>query len=67
MDNNADIEITIPKPIDKHPLNTKYRDMHKRCEKPYCKSYKWYGARGIKVCDEWSGKGGEKNFMCCKF
>jgi len=27
--------------------------MKERCYKPYCKEYKWYGARGIKVCDEW--------------
>jgi hypothetical protein len=28
--------------------------MHDRCEKPKASSYKWYGARGIKVCQEWS-------------
>ena len=28
--------------------------MHDRCERPETYSFKWYGARGIKVCDEWS-------------
>lgn len=28
--------------------------MHDRCERPETYSYKWYGARGIKVCSEWS-------------
>lgn len=30
-----------------------WHHMKERCYKPYCKEYKWYGARGIKVCDEW--------------
>lgn len=29
-------------------------DMKKRCNNPNSKNYKNYGARGIKVCDEWS-------------
>ena len=27
--------------------------MKRRCTKPNCKSYKWYGAKGIKICDKW--------------
>ena len=27
--------------------------MKKRCENKNCKSYKWYGAKGVSVCDEW--------------
>lgn len=27
--------------------------MHKRCYQPSCASYPRYGAKGIKVCDEW--------------
>ena len=30
------------------------RDMKQRCYNPNRKDYKWYGGRGIKVCDEWS-------------
>lgn len=28
--------------------------MKQRCNNPNCKAYKYYGARGIKVCEEWS-------------
>jgi hypothetical protein len=31
-----------------------WRGMHKRCSNPNADSYKWYGAKGIKVCPEWS-------------
>jgi len=34
-------------------LHNIWTKMHERCEKEYCKQYKYYGARGIKVCDEW--------------
>ena len=33
-----------------------------RCEKPYSEAYKYYGSRGIKVCEEWSGEHGYENF-----
>lgn len=29
--------------------------MIKRCYNPKCKDYKYYGARGIRVCEEWLG------------
>ena len=35
-------------------LNGVYRAMKSRCNNPHNKRYKDYGARGIKVCDEWS-------------
>jgi len=28
--------------------------MKARCNNPNCRGYKWYGARGIKVCDRWN-------------
>ena len=28
-------------------------DMHQRCKNPRSRSYRWYGARGITVCDRW--------------
>ena len=30
-----------------------HRAMKQRCGNPKDKSYKWYGARGIRVCPEW--------------
>ena len=29
------------------------RDIKRRCYNSNDKSYKWYGAKGVKVCDEW--------------
>lgn len=34
-------------------LYTKWCSMRRRCEETVCKSYKDYGAKGIKVCEEW--------------
>ena len=33
-----------------HVLNV----MHQRCENPKNHDFKWYGALGVSVCDEWS-------------
>lgn len=30
-----------------------WKGMNKRCYNPNCKEFKWYGSKGIKVCDEW--------------
>lgn len=30
-----------------------WQDMKKRCYNPKNKDYKWYGGKGIKVCDDW--------------
>lgn len=30
-----------------------WNGMRQRCCKDNCEAYKWYGGRGIKVCDEW--------------
>ena len=37
--------------------------MKNRCGNPNTKGYKYYGARGIRVCDEWLGKEGVDNFV----
>ena len=34
-------------------LSRIWRNMRERCEKEYSSSYKWYGARGIRYCEEW--------------
>lgn len=36
-----------------HRLYGMYNNMIYRCYKPKCKHFKWYGARGIGICDEW--------------
>lgn len=39
--------------IGKHPLGTVYDSIKARCYNKACKSYKYYGARGIRMADEW--------------
>lgn len=34
-------------------LYSVWKTMKKRCENPNCRSYKWYGAKGVVVCEEW--------------
>ena len=36
-----------------HPLYTVWNGMMKRCNNPKAQNYKWYGAKGIKVCERW--------------
>lgn len=37
--------------------------MVRRCTRTYDKDYKFYGGRGITVCDRWLGRGGFSNFL----
>ena len=37
----------------KEPWYNSYRCMHSRCYRKNDASYKYYGGRGIKVCEEW--------------
>ena len=34
-------------------LYSVWKTMKKRCENKNCKSYKWYGTKGVSVCEEW--------------
>src|SRR5690606_9739947 len=34
-------------------LYTIWKNMKQRCYNPKRNRYKWYGAKGVKVCDEW--------------
>lgn len=45
-----------------NPVYSIYNSMRNRCENPNNNKYKNYGARGIKVCDEWRGENGVYNF-----
>lgn len=40
---------------DKHGerLYKVWQEMKRRCNNPTSRSYKWYGAKGVKVCEEW--------------
>jgi len=43
---------TYPRRVH-HPLYVTWKDMHKRCISPNNGAYKYYGARGIRVCERW--------------
>lgn len=44
------------------PLYKRYVDMKARCYNHNSCNYKYYGAKGIKICDEWLGIDGFKHF-----
>ena len=47
-----------------HPLYRCWASMKNRCyNKNDKRNYEWYGARGIKVCDRWTGDNGFWNFV----
>ena len=37
----------------KTPLYRLWKAMVRRCESEKAHNYRWYGAKGVKVCDEW--------------
>lgn len=37
----------------KHPLYTRWMRMRRRCYSPDAHNFKYYGGRGITICDEW--------------
>lgn len=43
----------LPKGYTSTPLYRAYHDMKDRCTKPKKSNYKYYGGKGIKVCQEW--------------
>ena len=46
-----------------HPLAEIHHGIITRCYNSNAENYHSYGGRGIKVCEEWRGKGGMYNFM----
>lgn len=49
--------------MTKHPLYFVWYDMIRRCYNPDRHNYKYYGGRGIRVCDSWLGKDGFGQFL----
>lgn len=43
-------------------IYTKYKGILARCYNPNGQNYKYYGGKGICVCDEWLGEKGFENF-----
>lgn len=46
-------------------INNIYHSIKRRCYSKSCNNYMNYGGRGIKMCDDWLGKYGFRNF--CKW
>lgn len=52
-------KIKFKKMVTKHSLHNSstygiWRGIHKRCKLLSHPSYRWYGAKGVKVCERWS-------------
>lgn len=58
-----EIESRIKHGLHNHPLYVRWLGMIQRCTNPKSNSYKNYGARGIKVCPQWMGILGLKNYI----
>lgn len=39
--------------LSKTPLYSVWQTMKQRCINPRCRGYRWYGAKGITLCEEW--------------
>ena len=55
------------KPISKDPgwkrTKNSYDAMHSRVRRPDHRAYRWYGGRGITICDRWMGPEGLRHFI----
>jgi len=56
---------TAPEGATAHPLYKRWDHMIERCTSPANKSFRDYGARGIKVCERWLGGDGQKTGFEC--
>lgn len=66
-DENQEVEVNISKSHGTHNkskdrMYSIWKGMRYRCSNPKRPKYKWYGGKGIRVCDEWDGDGGFENF-----
>lgn len=49
--------------LSKTRLYSIYFDMKQRCYNPNNQHYRWYGEKGIDICEEWLGDNGLQNFF----
>ena len=63
MRRHGDYNYTFNDGRSKHYLYKSFCQMHRRCKCPRDQKYYLYGARGIKVCERWSGHKGFLNFI----
>lgn len=51
--------------INTHYLYATYAQMKQRCRNSKAPDYKYYGGRGVKICDRWLMRNGEgfRNFL----
>jgi hypothetical protein len=47
----------------KTPTHNTWMSMHCRCRTPKQVCFRYYGGKGIRVCDRWSGENGYINFL----
>lgn len=59
------VNANLPMARSKMPEYTNWILMRHRCYNPLRKDYKWYGGRGIAVCERWMiGDGVNDGFVC---
>jgi len=51
---NASQSLIIHGQANKSPTYRSWKEMRQRCLNPKSDKWKWYGGRGIKICDQWS-------------
>ena len=49
--------------LSKTRLYSIYSGIKQRCYNPNNQHYKWYGEKGIALCNEWSNENGLQNFI----
>lgn len=54
MNKNIKLNRTITGKILDYTFYSRWRSMLNRCKNKNVDCFKWYGGRGIKVCDRWS-------------
>lgn len=57
------MRLIMKEPLYKKPWYNSYRSMMSRCYNKNSANYKYYGAKGIKVCDEWHNATNFENWV----